>query len=123
MKIKIDDLNKAVREELDSYSQEVGEVVDNAVLRVARRCLASIKAKSPDRSEAYKKGWAMAKETMRSRLLAVIYNRKRWFLIHLLENGHQKASGGRISGTPHVGPAADQAEQELVSEIIRDLGG
>lgn len=123
MKVKIDDLDKAVREELDSYSQEVGEAVDNAVLRVARHCLASIKANSPESSEAYKKGWAMAKETMRSRLLAVIYNRKRWFLIHLLENGHQKASGGRVNGKPHVGPAADQAERELVSEIIRELGG
>ena len=81
MKIKIDELAKAVREELDSYSREVGEAVDNAVLRVAKRCLASIKANSPNRSEAYRKGWTMAKETMRSRLLAVIYNRKRWFLI------------------------------------------
>ena len=123
MKIKIDELDKAVREELDSYSREVGEAVDNAVLRVAKRCLASIKANSPNRSEAYRKGWTMAKETMRSRLLAVIYNRKRWLLIHLLENGHQKASGGRVSGTPHVGPAADQAERELVAEIIRELGG
>ena len=123
MRVQIDDLDKAVRKELENYSQEVGEVVDNAVLRVARRCLASIKAKSPDRSEAYKKGWAMAKETMRSRLLAVIYNRKRWFLIHLLENGHQKAGGGRVEGKPHVAPAEAQAERELVSELVRKLGG
>lgn len=123
MRVQIDDLDKAVRKELENYSQEVGELVDNSVLRVAKRCLASVRANSPVRSGAYKKSWALSQEQMRSRLLAVIYNRKHWQLIHLLENGHQKAGGGRISGTPHVGPAADQAEQELVSEIIRDLGG
>ena len=121
MSIKIDDLDKAVRAELENYSREVGEVVDNAVLRVAKRCLSSVRTNSPDRSSAYRKGWTLVKEQMRSRLLAVIYNRNRWFLTHLLENGHQRASGGRVEGKPHVGPAADQAEKELLSELLRKL--
>ena len=52
---------------------------------------------------------------------AVIYNRTRWFLIHLLEDGHQKATGGRVEETPHVEPAEQQAEKELVDEITNVL--
>ena len=123
MKVKPDDLSKAVQEELDNYADEVGEAVDNAVLRVAKRCLATIQQNSPVRSDAYQRGWTITKERIRSRLVAVIHNRKRWFLIHLLEYGHQKSGGGRVPGEPHVAPAAEQADRELEAEIIKELGG
>lgn len=123
MKIKIDELSKVVQEELDTYAEEVGEAVDNAVLRVAKRCLATIRQNSPVQSGEYRKGWAMKRERARARLVATIYNRKRWFLIHLLEDGHQKARGGRVPGKPHVEPAFKQADRELETEIIKELGG
>lgn len=124
MKVKLDDLSKAVQEELDNYADEVGEAVDNAVLRVAKRCLATIQQNSPARSDAiYQKSWKITKKQARSRLVAVIHNRKRWFLVHLLERGHQKSGGGRVPGEPHIAPAVEQAERELEAEIIKELGG
>ena len=53
--------------------------------------------------------------------MAVIYNKTRYFLIHLLENGYQKANGGRVNGTPHVEPAAEEAQRELVEEITKSI--
>ena len=121
MKIRIDELSEAVQAELEQYAGEVQENVDAAVIRVARRCLKKIRKDSPKRSGAYRKGWRMQIEKGPLSTAAVIYNRTRWFLIHLLEDGHQKAAGGRVEGTPHVEPAGQQAEKELVDELTNVL--
>lgn len=123
MSIKIDQLSDAVRAELENYTDEVDEAVDRVVLRVARKCLSTIKRNSPRHMGDYRRGWAMKKERARGRVSATIYNRTRWFLIHLLEDGHQKAAGGRVEGKPHVGPAEDQAERELMAGLEQELGG
>lgn len=121
MKIRIDELSEAVRAELEQYAGEVQENVDAAVIRVARRCLKKIRRDSPKRSGAYRKGWRMQIVKGPLSAAAIIYNRTRWFMIHLLEDGHQKAAGGRIEGTPHVEPAEQQAEKELVDELTNVL--
>ena len=56
MRIGIDDLDKAVRDELEAYAAEVQESIDAAVVRVARRCLAQIRRNSPKKSGKYRKG-------------------------------------------------------------------
>lgn len=121
MKIRIDDLSEAVRAELEQYAGEVQEDVDAAVIRVARRCLKKIRRDSPKRSGAYRKGWRMKTEKGRLSTAAVIYNRTFYFLIHLLEDGYQKATGGRVEGHPHVATAEQQAEKELLDELIKVL--
>lgn len=123
MKIKADDLEQAVQDELELYGAEVREAVDAAVLRVARSCLAQIRRNSPKRTGDYRKGWTMQTKRGRLSTVAVIYNRTRWFLIHLLEFGNQKTSGGRQAGHPHVAPAVEDADQELMSELESSLRG
>lgn len=123
MRIKTDDLEQAVRDELEQYGVEVREAVDAAVLRVARSCLAQIRRNSPRRTGAYRKGWTMQTKRGRLSTVAVIFNRTRWFLIQLLEFGHQKASGGRQAGHPHIAPAVEDADRELMSELESSLRG
>ena len=123
MRIGVDKLEQTIQAELDSYSREVGWQVDEAAVKVAKKALRRLKQTSPDRTGAYRKGWALRQERERSRTLATIYNKTRYMLIHLLEHGHQKASGGRVEGQPHWGPAVEQAEQEFVSEVTQRLGG
>lgn len=123
MRIKTDDLEQAVRDELEQYGVEVREAVDAAVLRVARSCLAQIRRNSPRRTGDYRKGWTMQTKRGRLSTVAVIFNRTRWFLIHLLEIGHQKASGGRQAGHPHIAPAVEDADRELMSELESSLRG
>lgn len=123
MKVSVDGLEDAVRAELEQYASEVQEEVDSAVVRVARRCLAQIRRNSPKKTGDYRKGWTMKTEKGRLNTVALIYNRTRYFLIHLLEFGYQKAAGGRVEGEPHVEPTEQQAERELLTEITDILRG
>ena len=123
MKVSVDGLEDAVRAELEQYAWEVREEVDSAVVRVARRCLAQIRRNSPKKTGDYRKGWTMKTEKGRLNTVALIYNRTRYFLIHLLEFGYQKVTGGRVEGEPHVEPAEQQAERELLTEITDILRG
>ena len=114
MKVSVDGLEDAVRAELEQYASEVQEEVDSAVVRVARRCLAQIRRNSPKKTGDYRKGWTMKTEKGRLNTVA---------LIHLLEFGYQKVTGGRVEGEPHVEPAEQQAERELLTEITDILRG
>lgn len=122
MRIKADGLAEAVQDELGQYASDVQEQVDTVVLRVARQCLSQIRRDSPRHSGDYRKGWTMQTKRGRLNVSAIIYNRTRYFLIHLLEFGHQKKQGGRVSGTPHIEPAEKQAEKALVDELSNVLG-
>lgn len=123
MKVSVDGLEDAVRAELEQYASEVQEEVDSAVVRVARRCLAQIRRNSPKKTGDYRKGWRLRTDKTRVSIREIIHNATDWRLIHLLEFGHQKASGGRVEGEPHVEPAEQQAERELLTEITDILRG
>lgn len=115
-------LSGAVREVLNEYSQEVREITRDTVRSVARTCRKEIRAGSPRKSGEYAKGWRI-KETV-GRLGDVsekIYNAKKPGLIHLLEHGHAKVDGGRVEGKPHVGPAEQRAQENLVRGLERKL--
>ena len=96
MKVSVDGLEDAVRAELEQYASEVQEEVDSAVVRVARRCLAQIRRNSPKKTGDYRKGWTMKTEKGRLNTVALIYNRTRYFLIHLL----REISARHGHGTP-----------------------
>lgn len=123
MKVSVDGLEDAVRAELEQYASEVQEEVDSSVVRVARRCLAQIRRNSPKKTGDYRKGWRLRTDKTRLSIREIIHNATDWRLIHLLEFGHQKASGGRVEGEPHVEPAEQQAERELLTEITDILRG
>lgn len=123
MKVSVDGLEDAVRAELEQYASEVQEEVDSAVVRAARRCLAQIRRNSPKKTGDYRKGWRLRTDKTRLSISEIIHNATDWQLIHLLEFGHQKASGGRVEGEPHVEPAEQQAERELLTEITDILRG
>lgn len=127
MAIRADDLTAAVSAILDDYAEDVQEAVAQAVEATGKKTLRSVKAKSPVLSGRYKKGWRMKKErggVFGTQAHVTIHN-KEYRLIHLLEDGHQKAGGGRVAGIPHVQPAYEEAARllpELTARAIEEVG-
>ena len=44
-------------------------------------------------------------------------------LAHLLEHGHAKRGGGRVSGKSHIAPAEQMGIDQLEDAIEKALGG
>lgn len=133
MPINLNDFSLTVSEILEDYAGDVQEAVGQAVERTGKQALKTVKARSPVRKGRgggrYKKGWKLQKErtgVFRNQAQVTVYNKTDGPLVHLLENGHQKANGGRVEGIPHVRPACEEARRllpELVARALEEAGG
>lgn len=133
MSIKSNEFSAAVGAILNDFEEDVQEAVAQAVEETGKQALKTVKARSPFRrgkkGGKYKKGWKMKKErsgVFKTQSRVTIYNAKRGWNTQLLENGHQKADGGRVEGIPHVRPAYEQAQQllpELTAKAIEEANG
>lgn len=133
MAIKPNDFSLAISGILSDYREDVQEAVAQAVEQTGKKALKTVRAKSPVRKGKgggrYKKGWRMQKERsgiFGAQANATVYNKTDGPLVHLLENGHQKSTGGRVEGIPHVEPAYREAERllpELTAKAIEEAGG
>lgn len=123
MSVQIDELAGAVLEELSTYQQSVTDHLKKEIQKTSRDCAAAIRKESPRETGVYAGGWAVKKAYERETdIRMVIFNKTEPNIAHLLERGHAKAGGGRVEGTPHIGPAEREAERQLgrrVKVIVR----
>ena len=119
-RVKLTALDKAVAGIIQKYGDDVGEKTKAAVLKVAQIAKKETQAGAPVRTGAYRKGWSVKQEREdRFRTDAIVYNRSRYQLAHLLEKGHAKRGGGRVAGTPHIAPAEQNAIKNLEEAVKR----
>lgn len=120
--MKIDDLTATINKALSDYSDDVNDKVHKSVDKVTRNCVKKLKQTSPRRYGDYAKSWASktVEKTERSRKKRV-YNKEHYRLTHLLEFGHAKKSGGRVSEKPHIRVAEREAVAELINEIKKSV--
>lgn len=102
---------------LNQYASEVAEMTAEQVKEIAKTCQKDIKKRAPYKSGKYAKGWTVTVQDRRGVAVAVVYNKKAPGLAHLLENGHAKVGGGRVEGHPHIAPAVENAEKNLIKAI------
>lgn len=116
--IKIEDLALTIAEELENYGRDVTDELKQQVRSVAKETVQKIKSASPRNTGEYAGGWTskVAYESDED-IRVTVYNRKKPQLTHLLEHGHAKASGGRVEGKPHIGPAEQAAEKKLLKKV------
>ena len=82
----------------------------------------NIEEAAPVRTGRYKKSWRIKKIREKANSLdVVIHSSNRYQLAHLLEYGHAKRGGGRVAGKPHIEPAAEKGEQDLINAIEEKL--
>lgn len=119
-RVKIDNFGAELQKILDDYGDNVTEKTRAAVLEAAKVAKQETKAGAPVRKGKYRSGWAVKEDAVsRLRTEAVVYNRSRYQLAHLLEKGHASRNGGRVAARVHIKPAEEHAIKNMEEAIKR----
>lgn len=116
--VKIDGLSSEVMKELEKYADVTTEKVKKAVQNAGKTVRDEISSNAPSDTGKYSKSWTVktVRETSNS-LELVVHSKNRYQLTHLLEFGHAKRGGGRVSARPHVVNAEEKAIKVFEEEI------
>lgn len=121
-KVKIDSMAAAIMEGLQEYADLATDDVKKAVKKAGTKVKKQISETAPQKSGKYAKSWTVktTKETSNA-LEITVHSRNRYQLAHLLEHGHAKRGGGRVSARPHIAAAEEAGIRKLEEEIERSL--
>lgn len=118
----INDMADVIMKGLAEYADLADTEMKKAVKKTAANVKKKISANAPKRSGEYGKSWTVKKTRENSHTLEMtVHSRNRYQLAHLLEKGHAKHNGGRVSGKPHIAPAEAQGEKLLTRMIEEAL--
>lgn len=124
--IPIDRLAAEITKAVQEYTEDVSEAIERKVDEVAGQVLKEVKRTAPKRTGKYRRGFVKTKRDAPGRTKRIVWNRRHYMLVHLLEFGHAKVNGGRVPAYPHLRPAYDKHASKLPDEIkriIRNGGG
>ena len=112
----------AMADEIIKGLTECADLADTSMKKAVRKTAKSVKdeisANAPKRTGTYSKSWTAKKTKENSHSLEMtVHSKNRYQLAHLLEKGHAKRGGGRISGKPHIAPAEEKGVQ-LFEKLI-----
>lgn len=113
------DITSQIMQALRGYTDEVKEEVDKAAEEVSKQAADKLKSTSPKKTGKYAAGWTTKKVGDKW----IVHNKKRYQLTHLLEKGHAKVNGGRVSAQVHIRPVEQEAIEEFVERIERAVRG
>lgn len=113
------DLESSLKKILEDYKLECTESMKEAVQEAVKVGAKKVKenAKSSFDGKKYASGWTSRLEEGRLSAQGIIYNGKLPGLPHLLEHGHAKRSGGRVSGRVHIKPVEEELENVFTREL------
>ena len=108
----------AMADEIMKGLMDYADLADTAMKKAVRKTAKSVKdeifANAPKRTGAYSKSWTAKKTKENSHSLEMtVHSKNRYQLTHLIEKGHAKRGGGRVSGKPHIAPAEEKGVQLL----------
>lgn len=133
VKVKPEQLDEAIREQLETYSEEIRQNLDKNFKEVADKTAETLKKGGPykERTGEYTPDWSVTdrKGVGEIRIQGSSYsvhNRKHYQLTHLLEKGHVTRNGKRTRAFEHILPAEQAAEElavEAVEKAVRSVNG
>ena len=116
----IDDMASEIMKGLQEYADLADTEVKKAVRKTATEVRKEISSNAPEDTGAYEKSWTAKKVSENSHSLQMtVHSKNRYQLAHLLEKGHAKRGGGRVSGKPHIAPAEENGVQ-LLEHLIEE---
>lgn len=121
-RIRVDQLAQVVNETMEEYNEFATGEMKKAVKAAGKTVKEEINSSAPVRTGKYAKSWT-SRVTAESytQMEVTVYSPSRYMLAHLLENGHAKRGGGRVRAIPHIKPAQDVGEEQLLHDIERAL--
>ena len=129
MNVTINNLDEAIKAELENYNVEVVKATNESIREAAKEATKILKSGGPyqERTGAYEKDWTAKQRERASSVVEVdgytVFNKKHYQLTHLLEYGHQSRNGGRVRAFSHIAPVNEQAGEMVAQKIKRKLGG
>lgn len=123
-RISVDGLTDAIMEQLNEYKDLATDEMKKAVKSAGKTVRQEINNSAPVKTGRYAKFWTSrtTAETT-SDIEVTVYSPSRYMLAHLLEKGHAKRNGGRTRAFPHIAPAEEKGEEQLMGDIERALKG
>lgn len=122
--VQISGLADAIMDTLEEYADLAAEDVKQAVKDAGETVRKEIRANAPKDTGNYAKSWAVRKtKEASSSLTLTVHSKNRYQLAHLLEFGHAKRGGGRVSAQPHIAAAEAKGMEQLEDEIRKALEG
>lgn len=116
------DFAETVNAYLMKYSAQATDILEESIKEVSKEAAKKLRSSSPKRTGDYKKSWATKAETGRLKVGAVVYAKSpEYRLTHLLENGHAKRGGGRVSAIEHIKPVNDWAQEEAIDRFVSKM--
>lgn len=117
--VRIDQLADVITQAVREYTEDVTAGIERELDSISKAVLKDTKSGSPVDTGDYKKGWTRKKQTSGGQINYTIYNKDEPGLVHLLEFGHAKQSGGRVEAYPHLRPAYDAHVPQMTERIRR----
>lgn len=118
VKISPDKLAETIMKGMEEYAKVATEDMKEAVVKTAESVKNEVRENAPKKTGAYKRSWSTKKTKETPTALEItVHSKNRYQLTHLLEKGHAKRGGGRTRAFPHIGPAEEHGQEELVKNI------
>lgn len=123
-KVSIDEMSDGIIKELEKYADLAADELKDAVRETAKSVRKDIQSNAPSDTGKYKKSWSVKNMHEDSQSIElVVHSKNRYQIAHLLEHGHAKRGGGRVSARPHIAPAETKGAESLVKTIESKLKG
>ena len=121
-KVSVDRMAEEISGLLQEYADLAADEMKIAVKKAGETTRKDIRTNAPAKTGKYAKSWR-SKTTKEdsSSLQVTVYSPSRYRIAHLLEHGHAKRGGGRVKAYPHIAPAEEAAEEQLVNDITKAL--
>lgn len=122
-RVTVDGLADAVMKGLEEYAELATDDMKKAVKDAGKFCKEQVSSGAPVRTGKYAKSWKSKTTSENANAIEVTVYSSVPGLPHLLEHGHAKRGGGRVRAIPHIAPAEEAAEEKLLKDIEKALGG